>query len=164
MGGDLAHELVGFADADWGEDEGDRKSTTGYVFKMNSGAISWSSRKQQLVTWSTAEAEYVAVGEAAREAVYLRHLFGSMGFGSEESTVIREDNKSTIKISEGSGSHRRTKHIDIRWHAIRDWVREGVLSLKYIPTEQQPADILTKGVSKVKFEMLRELLMSKSST
>ena len=83
-----------------------------------------------------------------------------MGLECRGSTTVFEDNKSTIKLSEGSGAHCRTKHIGVRWHALRDWVSNGDLSLEYIPTGQQQADILTKAVGRVKFQELRGLLMS----
>ena len=153
-------ELTGYVDADWAEDVESRRSTTGYAFKLNGGAISWCSRRQQLVTLSSTEAEYVAAAEAGKEVLHLRSLLSSIGLGCRGSTVVFEDNKSTIKLSEGSGAHCRTKHIGVRWHALRDWVRNGELSLEYIPTGLQQADILTKAVGRVKFQELRGLLMS----
>ena len=153
-------ELEGFVDADWAEDVESRRSTTGYVFKLNGGAISWSSRRQQLVTLSSTEAEYVAAVEAGKEVLHMRSLLSSMGFGCRGSTTVFEDNKSTIKLSEGSGCHSRTKHIGVRWHALRDWIKNGDLRLEYIPTGEQQADILTKGLGRVKFQELRNVLMS----
>ena len=152
--------MEGFVDADWAEDVANRKSTTGYVFKLNGGAVSWGSRRQQLVTFSSTEAEYVAAGEAGKEALHLRSLLSSMGFACRGSTTIFEDNKSTIKLSEGPGSHCRRKHIAARWHAIRDWVSSGEMFLKYIPTGEQQADMLSKPLARDKFQELRSLLMS----
>ena len=152
--------MRGYVDADWAEDVESRKSTTGYVFKLNGGAISWSSRRQQLVTLSSTEAEYVAAVEAGKEVLYTRILLSSIGFACRGSTAVFEDNKSTIKLAEGSGAHLRTKHIGVRWHALRDWVSNGELALEYIPTGEQQADILTKGLARVKFQQLRDLLMT----
>ena len=122
--------------------------------------MSWGSKRQQLVTFSSTEAEYAAAAEAGKEALHLRSLLSSMGLACRESTTIFEDNKSAIKLSEGPGSHCRTKHIAVRWHAIWDWVSSGEMFLKYIPTGEQHADILTKPLARVKFQELRSLLMS----
>ena len=124
------------------------------------GAISWSSRRQQLVTLSSTEAEYVAAVEAGKEILYARSLLSSLGFACRGSTTVFEDNKSTIKLAEGSGAHLKTKHIGVRWHALRDSVSNGDLTLEYIPTGEQQADILTKAVPRVKFQQLRDLLMT----
>ena len=118
------------------------------------------SRGTQLVELSSTEVEYVAAVEAGKEVLHLRSLLASMGFGCRGSTIVLEDNKSAIKLSEGSGSHSRTKHIGVRWHALRDWVANGELSLQYIPTGEQQADLLTKGLGRVKFQELRGLLLS----
>ena len=140
-------ELEGYVDADWAEDVESRRSTTGYVFEMNGGAVSWSSRRQQLVTLSSTEEEYVAAVEAGKEVLHMRNLLSSMGFGCRGSTTVFEDNKSAIKLSEGSGCHSRTKHIEVRWHALRDWVKNGDLSPQYIPTgEQQPTFLLRRAI------------------
>ena len=109
---------------------------------------------------SSTEADYVAAVEAGKEVLHMRNLLSSIGFGCRGSTTVFEDNKSTVKLSEGSGCHSRIKHIGVWWHALRDWIRNGDLSLEYIPTGVQQADILTKGLGRVKFQELRSVLMS----
>jgi len=106
------------------------------------------------------EAEYVALGEAGKEALYLRELLESIGFGCRGSTILFQDNKSTIKLTEGSGAHCRTKRISVRWRGIREWIHEGKLTLKYVQTSEQVADTLTKGLSKQKFQHLRNMLIT----
>ena len=103
----------------------------------------------------------MAAVEAGKEVLYTRSLLSSIGFACRGSTTVFEDNKSTIKLAEGSGAHLRTKHKGVRWHALRDWVvSNGDLALEYIPTGEQQADILTKGLARVKFQQLRDLLMT----
>ncbi len=83
----------------------------------------------------------------------MRSLLSSMGFGCRGSTTVFEDNKSTIKLSEGSGCHSRTKHIGVRWHALRDWIRNGDLSLEYIPKGEQQAELLGGGHLEMAFQL-----------
>ena len=104
--------------------------------------------------------EYVAAVEAGKEVLHFEEFASIYSLGCRGSTTVFEDNKSAIKLSEGSGSHSRTKHIGVRWHALRDWIANGDLSLQYIPTGEQQADLMTKGLGRVKFQELRSLLLS----
>ena len=104
--------------------------------------------------------EYVAAVEAGKEVLHFEESAFTYSLGCRGSTIVLEDNKFAIKLSKGSGSHTRTKHIGVRWHALRDWVAKGELSLQYIPTGEQQADLLTKGLGRVKFQELRGLLLS----
>jgi len=111
--------LVGFSDADWAGDQDDRRSTTGNVFLLGGGAVSWLSKKQSTVALSTAEAEYVALSQAAQECVWLRRLLSDLGMDATP-VVILEDNQGAIAIAKNPVDHSRTKHIDIRYHYIRE--------------------------------------------
>ena len=97
----------------------DRRSTTGWVFSLGSGAITWSSKKQEVIALSSTEAEYIAVTSAACQGVWFRHLLGDMGVEQPNPTSLFCDNKSTISIAKNPSMHRRTKYIDIRYHFIR---------------------------------------------
>ena len=115
-------ELIGFADADWAGDVTDRRSTSGYVFCLSEGAISWRSKKQDCVALSTAEAEYVALSSAGQESVWLRKLTAELGQVSSHPMTIYEDNQSAISMRKNPQYHGRAKHIDIRHHYIHEQV------------------------------------------
>ncbi|KAH8392285.1 hypothetical protein KR215_004727 [Drosophila sulfurigaster] len=143
--------LVGYVDADWGGDHTDRRSYTGYVFYLAGGAISWKSEKQHSVALSSTEAEYMALSAACKEAVALRRLFIEIGCGDESTpTFLYGDNLSAQQLAKNPVHHARTKHIDIRHHFVRDVVKEGHVTLKYVSTDLMIADILTKNLQKLK--------------
>ena len=148
-------ELIGFADADWAGDIDDRHSTTGNVFIMAGGAISWLSRKQPVVSLSTTEAEYVSLCTATQEAVWLRKLLSDIKVVPTRPTTIREDNQGAIAVARNPVSHARTKHIDIKYHYVREALNNGFIELVYCPTEQMTADILTKPLPRGRYEVLR---------
>jgi hypothetical protein len=136
----------------------DRKSTSGYCFSLGSAMISWSSRKQDSIAQSTAETKYIAASAASREAVWLRKLLLDLFNAKLEPTVIHCDNQSCIKLSENPMFHDRSKHIEMRYHYVRDMVQKNILSIQYVPTTEQTADILTKPLSLTKFLCFRDKL------
>ena len=150
--------LKGFTDADWAGDISTRKSTSGYVFKICGGFISWRSNKQSTVALSTTEAEYIALTSAAQEAVWLRALLKDLGFEQESPTVISEDNQSAIAIAKNYKVTARTKHIDVRYHFIKELIDKYFITILYCPTEEMIADIMTKGLVKQKFDYFRDML------
>ena len=145
-------ELEGYSDADGSMHE-DRKAISGYAFLLDGGAVSWSSKKQEIIALSTTEAEYVASTQAAKEAIWLRSLLGEVFGEFSGPTTLYGDNQSAIALSRDHQYHARTKHIDIRFHFIRWIVAEGKIKLVYCPTEDMVADTLTKALPspKVKF-------------
>ena len=149
-------ELIGFADADWAGDVTDRRSTSGYVFCLSGGAISWRSKKQDCVALSTAEAEYVALSSAGQESVWLRKLTAELGQVSSHPTTIYEDNQSAISMRKNPQYHGRAKHIDIRHHYIREQVSNKEIQVEYCPTNNMAADIFTKGLTREQFCRLRD--------
>ena len=151
--------LIGYTDSDWAGDLDDRHSTTGNVFLMASGPISWLSKKQAVVALSTSEAEYVALSLATQEVVWLRKLLiTDLKAASQQPTTLMEDNQGAIAIARNPVAHARTKHIDIRYHYIREAMQNGIVNLCYCPTEVMIADILTKPLPKERFEMLRDTM------
>ena len=146
--------LIGYSDADWAGDVDDRHSTTGNVFLFAKGAVSWLSKKQATVALSTTEAEYVALSTATQEAIWLRRLLTDVGGPLEEPIVINEDNQGAIAMAKNPVGHARTKHIDIRYHFVREGVQNGAIFLNYVATDEMIADILTKPLPKHPFEKL----------
>jgi len=149
--GGKREDLQGWVDAD-GASQEHRRAISGYVFMVDGGAISWSSKKQELVTLSTTEAEYVAATHAAKEGMWLRALFGEVFPPTciNKPTTIFGDNKSAIALAHTGQYHARTKHIDIRYHFIRYIVDAGSIKLIYCPTDEQTADTLTKALPSTK--------------
>jgi hypothetical protein len=142
--------LYGFSDAAFANAD-DRRSISGYVFLVGGGAITWGSKKQTTVALSSTEAEYVALSEASREAMWLRHLYGELGFIQKEPILLLGDNDGSIAMAKNPQFHKRTKHVDIRWHWIRELVNDGLISISDCRDPQQTADILTKQVPRIKF-------------
>jgi transposase InsO family protein len=141
--------LTGYVDAD-GASQEHRRAISGYVFMVDGGAVSWSSKKQELVTLSTTEAEYVAQTHAAKEAIWLRRLITELYGPIETPTTLFSDSKSAIALASDGHYHARTKHIDIRYHFIRYIVDAGTIKLVYCSTNDMTADVLTKALPSVK--------------
>ena len=150
-------QVTGFSDADWGGDLDDRKSTTGNVFLLVGGAISWLSKKQAVVALSTSEAEYVALSLAAQEAAWLQKLLTDLHIPTKP-IVINEDNQGAIAMARNPIAHSRTKHINIRFHFIRNTQEEGIINIIFCPTSNMVADLLTKPIPCIQFEKLRSLM------
>ena len=149
---------IGYSDADWAGDKSDRKSTSGYCFKLSSSIISWRSSKQTCVALSTAEAEYVALATTVQEAVWIQELLKDLKLNSSGPMTINEDNQSAICIAKNSGNHAKTKHISIKYHFIRDLIQKSIIKLKYCPTNEMIADLFTKSLSREKFLKLCSLI------
>jgi hypothetical protein len=148
--GRVAAPLVGYCDADFAGDLDTRRSTTGYVFMLNGGAISWSSRRQPTVAVSTAEAEYMAAAHAIKEALWLRKLFTDLRV-PVSAIDLRSDNQAAIALLKNPIASNRSKHIDVLHHFARERVIRGEVSISYCSTQQQLADCLTKPVGEAKF-------------
>lgn len=151
-------ELQGWTDSDYAGDIDDRKSTSGYVFKLSSGSVSWSSKKQPIVTLSTTEAEFVAAASCACQAVWLRRILEQLGESQKNCTIIQCDNSSSIKLSKNPVLHGKCKHIDVRYHFLRDLTKEGIVEMTHCSTQEQIADIMTKPLKLETFCKLREKL------
>ena len=152
---DADFKLYSFSDADWAGDVNTRKSTSGYVCRIGGATISWKSKRQSIVALSSTEAEYVALCSATQEIVWLRRLLAAMGLEQKEATKLHEDNQGSISLSKNPKSHSRTKHIDIKFHYVREAVEKKEVNIIYCATEKMTADIMTKPLPKVKFEEFR---------
>ncbi|XP_055527250.1 uncharacterized protein LOC129719859 [Wyeomyia smithii] len=136
--------LIGFCDADWAGDRVDRKSTSGFLLRIGNATVSWASRKQNCVSTSTMEAEYIALSEAAQEAVWLRRLLSELGEMQDHVTLMYEDNRSCLDFVSLDRQNKRRKHIDTKLYHAKDLCAKGVIELKYCSTDEMVADILTK--------------------
>ena len=128
------------------------------MFLLSEGAVAWSSKKQPMVTLSTIEAGFVAAASCACQGVWMRRVLEKLGHSQGKCTTVLCDNNSTIKLSKNPIMHGRSKHIDVRFHFLRDLTREGVVKLKHCGTQEQVADIMTKPLKLDVFLKLRELL------
>ena len=141
---DTPEAIIVYSDADWAGDVKDRRSTSGNVFLLGGAAITWSSRKQSSVALSTVEAEYMALSVATQEAIWLRQLQEELGMEETGPTLIYEDNQGAISMVKNPVFHKRTKHIQIRYHFDREAVEEGTIALEYYHTSEMLADSFTK--------------------
>ena len=149
--------MKGFTDADYAGCVESRKSRSGFVFLLNGGPVSWSSQRQSVVALSTTEAEYIALSHGTKEAIWLRRILNDLNIKCE-SVPISIDNQSAIKLANNSEYHKRSKHIDIRFHFIRDVVSKREIEIKYVMSKNQLADLLTKPLPKQQFSHLRDCL------
>ena len=151
-------ELRGYCDADWAGDANERRSTTGYVFFIGDGAISWNCKRQPTIALSTTEAEYMATSQSTKEAIWLRKLLGDVGCVQVDATTIMCDNQGCIALAKNPTHHSRTKHIDVQHHFIREKLESGEISLRYCPTEDMVADVLTKALAKERHHRLAKAM------
>jgi hypothetical protein len=149
--------IIGYADADWGGDTTDRKSTSGFCFFVNGCIVSWGSKKQSTVALSSTEAEYISLSLCVSEACFLVNMLRELNYFCEKrKAVIFEDNQSTIRCCNSLEQIKRIKHLDIKFHFIKEKIRDGTVEIRYINTREQVADILTKPLNKATFERLRQ--------
>ena len=147
--------LIGYCDADWGGSEDDSRSTSGYAFSFGGGVFSWASVKQSTVALSTVEAKYVSASEATAQAIWLRFVLEDFGEMQAEATPLYCDNTSTISMAKNLVFHQKTRHINRRYHFIRESLKEGLIDVKFCRGEVQLADIFTKALPKDRFNYLR---------
>jgi len=150
------NDITAYSDADWGADADKRRSCTGYVVKMTNGAISWCSQRQSIVALSTTESEYIALSTTVKEIMWLRQLAKECDNRMVTTVRVYCDNQSAIDLSQSEAYRPRTKHIDIRYHHIRDQIERKVIKLEYLNTEKMIADALTKPVTTDKTIFCRE--------
>ncbi|RWS18114.1 copia protein-like protein [Leptotrombidium deliense] len=125
---------------------------------LNGGTVSWLSQKQKCVSLSTTESEYIAAATTTKEMIWLRELLKELLHKSIDALAIYCDNLSAIKLVKNPEFHKRTKHIDVRYHFIREKQEEGIINILHVPSENQLADLLTKPLVPIKFHRLRSLI------
>lgn len=147
--------FFGYADADWAEGREDRKSNSGYVFKVYGGVVSWCCRKQSCVALSSTEAEFVALAEACQEAIWIQRLLQDLKVNLS-TTTLYEDNQSCLKLITNQKFSNRTKHMDTKFHFIKECINNNTFILEYCPTDDMLADMLTKPLPTSRLRSLRE--------
>ena len=158
-------ELNAHSDADWANDVSERKSQSGYLTYLSpaSSPISWSSRKQSLLANSTTYAEYIAMAESACELIWIQLLIESLNINDVKCVpaVLWADNQSAISLTENPKHHKRTKHIDIKYHHLRDLMSRGIIDIRFISTNDNIADGFTKPLGPTKFKEFLGHIMAK---
>ncbi|CAH1448519.1 unnamed protein product [Lactuca virosa] len=152
LGGSDDLRVRGYSDASFQMDRDNYRSQSGWIFTLNGGAVTWKSSKQETVADSTCESEYIAASEASKEAIWLKNFIGDLGVVSsiKEPMEILCDNEGAVALTKEPRDHGRSRHIDRKYHFIRHRVEEGLLVVKRVSSEDNLADPLTKGLSRVK--------------
>jgi hypothetical protein len=154
---DLPFDLIGYSDADWAGCKIDRKSTSWTCQFLGRSLVSWASKKQNFVALSTAEAEYIAAGHCCVQLLWMRQTLRDYGYNLSKVPLLC-DNESAIGMADNPVEHSRTKHIDIRYHFLRDHQQKGDIEIAYVNTQNQLADIFTKPLDEKTFSKLRNEL------
>ena len=149
--------LQDFVDANLGGDLDTRRSTTGYIYTLGGTTVSWVSQLQKVVTLSTTEAEYVVVSEASKEMVWLENFLKELD-KEHNNSVLFCDSQSVIHLAKNTVFHARMKHIQLKYHFIRGLIKDGTLLLEKIRGIENPADMLTKVVTKEKLKLCQVLV------
>jgi len=147
-------EITAYCDEDWAACPTTRRSVTGFVIKLGESMVSWKAKKQTTISRSSAEAEYRSLASTVAELVWLVGLLRSLDVEITLPVNIYSDSKSAIQLAANPVYHERTKHIEIDCHFIREKLQQGLINISYIPTQSQPADVLTKGLNRVQHELL----------
>ncbi|CAH2083339.1 unnamed protein product [Euphydryas editha] len=150
-------DIQGYVDSDWGSNSVDRKSYSGFCFMLSGSVISWGCRKQKTVALSSTEAEYMALTEGCREAVYLKNLQNEIT-KRLYTIVLYNDNQGAKKLSANPMFHNRTKHIDIRYHYCREVICNKIVKVDFLPTDDMPADMFTKSLVLVKHRKFMNMM------
>ena len=157
LGGTIKPQLTGYMDSDYAGCTDTCQSTSGYIFTLGYGSVSWSSKQQSIVTTLSCEAKYVASCHATKEAMWLWRLLELLGFW-QLTTTIHSDNASSISLTKDAAFHARSKHIDVQFHYTHEQVTAGDILFKYLPTADMPADIMTKALAWPKHDKFVMLL------
>ena len=151
--------ILGFSSADWAS-HFHQHSISGYAFFISIGVVSWSAKKQPIVTLSSTESEYIALTHATKDIMWIHKLLGEISFfySYQQPTLLHCNNQGAIKLTKNSWFHARMKHINIHFHFVCQAVNLDHIQVKYVPTNKMVADIFTKSLGHIRFEMFCEIL------
>jgi len=155
--GNVMKAVQSYSDADFAAGD-DRRSISGYVFMLAGSPISWQAKKQTTIALSTTEAEYSALTQATKEAIWLQNLLKDLGMTKYAPKAINVDNQGAIALAENPIHHARTKHLDIQLQFVRDSIENGIIELKYCPTDAMLADIMTKALARDRHARMRGMI------
>ena len=155
---DSPEPFITYSDADHGGNPDNGKSTGGYVVKIGSGAVSWSSKLQSLVALSTTEAEHISAVEAGKEILWMRQFMGEIGYNVSGPSLLKMDNQSAIAVSKNPEHHGKMKHLSLRLFWLRDAVQDGLIAPVFVATENMAADIFTKSLDRQKVQKFSRML------
>ena len=141
-----------YTDSDYAGDEVTRRSVSGYVIYVHGVPVQFRSKSQQSVTLSSTEAEWMALSEAVKDILFLKYLCETMGIRVERPITVRVDNMGAVFMSNNVTTSQRTKHIDIRSKFVREYVQDGVIIIKFVRSEDNDSDIMTKNLGSVLHE------------
>lgn len=158
LGGVETNELVAYSDADWAGDPQTRKSMSGAVTFFAGGIVSWISRRQDCVSLSSMEAEFIALGETCQEVLWMRRLLNDLGEKQAGATVVHEDNQGCLAFAQSEKVNRRSKHVETKRCFVKDLCERGIVKLLYCQTDEMRADVLTKPLGAVKHHRFSESL------
>ena len=150
FGGGSKSLVEGFSDADWASQK-DRHSILGYSFYFGQGVVSWSSKRQHIIALSSTESEYITQMHAAKEAIWMKNFVNEIRGPQGKAIGIYCDNQGAIALAKDNKFHSQTKHIDLRYHFIREAVEDNKIRFEYIPTDKNVADIFTKALPRPRF-------------
>lgn len=149
---------IGYVDADYGGDLDTRRSTSGYVFLMAGGPVSWSSKRQQTVALSTTEAEYMAMTHGSQQALWMHNFLSEINMEQRPPATILVNNNLSIALAQSTKGHSRAKHINIRHHYIRERIQEGDIKVIHVPSTENITDICTKPLPHATHDYLTTLM------
>nr|GEW41148.1 ribonuclease H-like domain, reverse transcriptase, RNA-dependent DNA polymerase [Tanacetum cinerariifolium] len=152
------NKIHGFSDSSYGVNTQEGKGTTGIIFYYGESPISWSTQKQATVALSSCESKFIVATAATTQALWLKRLLSKLIHSEEEKVTIKVDKKSAIALMKNPVFHRRSKHIDTKYHFIREYVKREDIQVEFVSGEYQKADILTKALPKIKFLTMRQLI------
>jgi hypothetical protein len=145
-----SEKLVGYCDASWANNE-DYSSISGFAFLFGKSLITWSSKKQASAALSSTESEYISLTSGTQEALWFQELLNELNI-PQPTVKLYEDNQACINIAKNPQEYSRTRHIQVRYHFIRELIASGKIQVVYCPTADQLADLFTKGLSKSKID------------
>ena len=158
----LVSDLQAYTDADYAYQLDNRRSVSGRVMMLHGAAVMWTSKQQPVVALSTAESEYIAAADAAKDCLWLRKLLADIGYDISAPTLLNEDNQAAMKWATDCSAWSKTRHIDTKYHAIREWCENGLIKLVYCPTTAQLADGLTKALPVAMHIMATDMLLNRT--
>ena len=143
----LTWNMVLFSDSDWAGDKDNRRSVSGLALFVCGVLVAWRSKQQKTVALSSSEAEFVAASEAVKDVLFVVNVLESLGIEVEKPIIVRVDNMGAVFMSQNNSSGARTRHVDTRWHFVRELVEDKFIEVVFVKSEENKSDLFTKNLS-----------------